>query len=42
MEWNTFVEFSKTMLILVGAIFVGSFVLSFIWLKYNEHKERVK
>ena len=42
MEWNTFVEYNKIMLVLAGIIFVGSFISSFIWLKHYERKKKLK
>jgi len=42
MEWDTFVEYNKMMLMFTGAIFVGSVISSFIWLKYSECKVKVK
>ena len=42
MEWNTFVEYNKMMLMFAGGLFVGSFISSFIWLKYSEYKLKGK
>ena len=42
MDWNTYVEYTKNMLILIGIVFVVSFVVSYIYLKYQDMDNETK